>query len=58
MKRAGTYYIVCIEAEGIIVACATLIVEHKFLHECGQVWILAHTDVAMTTNMMLLVRAY
>ncbi|KAI7877232.1 acyl-CoA N-acyltransferase [Lichtheimia hyalospora FSU 10163] len=36
MKRLGTYYIVCIEAEGVIVACATLIVEHKFLHECGQ----------------------
>lgn len=37
MKHVGTYYIVCIETEGIIVACATLIVEHKFLHECGQV---------------------
>ncbi|CDS13841.1 hypothetical protein LRAMOSA06015 [Lichtheimia ramosa] len=36
MKHVGTYYIVCIETEGMIVACATLIVEHKFLHECGQ----------------------
>lgn len=37
MKRTGNYFLVCIEAEDRIVACATLILEHKFLHGCGQV---------------------
>ncbi|KAI9319802.1 glucosamine 6-phosphate N-acetyltransferase-like protein [Dichotomocladium elegans] len=36
MKRLGTYFLVCIETSNTIVACATLIVEHKFLHHCGQ----------------------
>ncbi|KAI9260678.1 acyl-CoA N-acyltransferase [Phascolomyces articulosus] len=36
MQRMGCYYLVCIEALDEIVACATLIVEHKFLHSCGQ----------------------
>ncbi|ORZ01459.1 acyl-CoA N-acyltransferase [Syncephalastrum racemosum] len=36
MKRTGNYFLVCIEAEDRIVACATLILEHKFLHDCGQ----------------------
>ncbi|KAI9470469.1 glucosamine 6-phosphate N-acetyltransferase-like protein [Zychaea mexicana] len=36
MKRMGCYFVVCVEAVDEIVACATLIVEHKFLHECGQ----------------------
>lgn len=37
MKRMGCYYVICIEASDRIVACATLIVEHKFLHGCSQV---------------------
>ena len=37
MKKTGNYFLVCIEAEDRIVACATLILEHKFLHGCGQV---------------------
>ncbi|KAL1934057.1 hypothetical protein VTP01DRAFT_6239 [Rhizomucor pusillus] len=37
MKRQGTFFVICIEAEGAIVACATLIVEFKFLHACGQI---------------------
>lgn len=37
MKRQGTFFVICIEAEETIVACATLIVEYKFLHSCGQV---------------------
>ncbi|KAG2220165.1 hypothetical protein INT45_013863 [Circinella minor] len=36
MKQLGCYYLVCIESLGEVVACATLIVEHKFLHNCGQ----------------------
>ncbi|KAI8149344.1 glucosamine 6-phosphate N-acetyltransferase-like protein [Fennellomyces sp. T-0311] len=36
MKRMGCYFLVCVEALGEIVGCATLIVEHKFLHACGQ----------------------
>ena len=37
MKQLGCYYLVCIESSDEVVACATLIVEHKFLHNCGQV---------------------
>lgn len=47
MKRQGTIFVICIEAEGAIVACATLIVEFKFLHACGQVAYLIFIDSEM-----------
>lgn len=47
MKRQGTFFVICIEAEGAIVACATLIVEFKFLHACGQVAYLIFIDSEM-----------
>lgn len=39
MKAAGGYYIVVIEDiySGKIIACATLVVEQKFIHNCGVV---------------------
>lgn len=37
MKRKGSSFVIVIEEQGIIVACATLLVEHKFLRECGNV---------------------
>lgn len=39
MKAAGGYYIVVIEDiyTGKVIACATLVVEQKFIHNCGVV---------------------
>jgi glucosamine-phosphate N-acetyltransferase len=38
IKKSGSYYITVIEDENKeIIASATLLVEHKFLHECGNI---------------------
>lgn len=37
LKQQGTAYIVVIEEDSRIVASATLLVEYKFLRECGLV---------------------
>lgn len=39
MKRTGDYYIIVVEDTqlGQIVATATLILEHKFIHSCAKV---------------------
>lgn len=36
---SGTYFILVIEniKENSVIACATLVVEQKFIHECGSV---------------------
>lgn len=36
---SGTYFILVIEniEENSVIACATLVVEQKFIHECGSV---------------------
>ncbi|KAI8374716.1 acyl-CoA N-acyltransferase [Radiomyces spectabilis] len=36
MKRQESYYIIVVEQRERIVACATLVVEHKFLHGCSK----------------------
>jgi glucosamine-phosphate N-acetyltransferase len=38
-KSTKTYFTTVIEdsRSGLVVACATLLVEYKFLHECGKV---------------------
>ncbi|KAL7309238.1 Glucosamine-phosphate N-acetyltransferase-like protein [Mucor circinelloides] len=35
LKQQGSTYIIVIEEDNRIVACATLLVEYKFLRECG-----------------------
>lgn len=39
MKSAGGYYVVVIEDtnSGKVIACATLVVEQKFIHNCSLV---------------------
>ncbi|KAI9480405.1 MAG: acyl-CoA N-acyltransferase [Benjaminiella poitrasii] len=37
LKRNETCFIVVVEKQNCVVACATLLVEHKFLHECSNV---------------------
>ena len=39
MKNTGDYYVVVVEDTGLrqIVATATLITEHKFIHSCAKV---------------------
>lgn len=39
MKTAGSYYVVVIEDinSGKVIACATLVVEQKFIHNCSLV---------------------
>lgn len=43
MKTTGNYYVVVVEDKtlGQIIATATLIIEHKFIHSCAKV---QHTD--------------
>ncbi|KAL1918160.1 uncharacterized protein VTP21DRAFT_3426 [Calcarisporiella thermophila] len=37
LKKAGDYYTAVIEEpEGRVIACGTLLVERKFLHQCGK----------------------
>ena len=37
MKKSKVHYITVIEYAARIVACATLVVEQKFIHSCGNV---------------------
>lgn len=39
MKKTGDYYVVVVEDTnlGQVIATATLIVEHKFIHSCAKV---------------------
>lgn len=39
MKQTGDYYVAVVEDTnvGLIIATATLIVEHKFIHSCAKV---------------------
>lgn len=40
MKNSGDYYVTVIEDtnKNEIIGSATLVIEHKFIHECGLVW--------------------
>lgn len=50
LKSTKTYFTTVVEDErsGLVVACATLLAEYKFLHECGKVrrvWERSHVSV-------------
>lgn len=40
MKGSGDYYVTVIEdtRKNEIIGAATLVIEHKFIHDCGLVW--------------------
>ncbi len=54
MKKTGDYYVVVVEDTnlGQIVATASLIIEHKFIHSCAKV------NYTLTSNLCTFKNAY